>query len=217
MTSVAGAANPLPNALTLVANAKFTLTGKTTLTGGAAKFNSGIASLTSETVEATLTGEDMSSLGTARLAFLKTGTLGKTCETAGQPAGTVILNATYHFVLEATKKEYALLFLVPATEVLCEGLNFTYTGSVLAIMTTLKEAGSTPETDTKKFDFKLECSTAGSSKPKFTKYLLDTEKEGKPLEGTAKFEVTKPLKEEVCEEADVINSVSTEMFELMEN
>jgi hypothetical protein len=209
MASIASAVNLLPNALTLTTGVKFTLTGKTTLAGGvAAKFNSGIASITAETVEAELKGEDMSSLGTAKLDFIKSATLGKNCNTAGDAVGVVLVAATYHLVLEVTKKEYGLLFLVPATEILCEGLNLTVTGSQLTLITILKEAGSN---DTKLYDSKGECSAAGSSKPKVSKYFTDTG------EATAKLETTKPLKEEVCEETDQLNSVSTEMFELMEN
>jgi hypothetical protein len=201
----------LPSPLTLVAKAKFTVPGTVTVVGGvAARVNSGIAVLTAETIQIHLAGEDMSSLGTAQFILLKTETVGKPCSTAGQATGTVLVSASYHLVLEVSTKEYALLYLVPATEILCQGLNFTVTGSEITIITILKEAGSNPETDTKKFDVRAECNPVASNKPKFSKYFTDTG------EATAKLELTKPLKEEMCLETATINTASTEMFELME-
>src|SRR6185312_6106056 len=131
--STASAETSLPSVLLLPGVEEVELKGESTTQS--VKF-SGVLNLESKGWLFELFGKNMSELGLAKLLFTNVGLEGKKCHTAGDAAGTVLIdNAEWHLALGLGGGAglFLIVILLPSAGVLwlCEGSNLVLKGSMI--------------------------------------------------------------------------------------
>lgn len=209
--ATASAENTLPSLLWLSSATKLEIVGRKEAAGGVMQLNSSFLTMKATFMLVQLYAESatqMASSGLAKVLYEGSELSGKACFSEGDALtkGAILIdNAEWHVVLDLSGNPFVRISM-PETTIKCDiGTTFKLRGALLEKLSPFATGEVT------KFTTEAQCETAGSRKAKWKEYDTD---EGM---GTAKLEYNMGLGyEEVCVEANPLESTASETTEVME-